>query len=92
MYESFVSFSSVHCVESFDVNCNLSHCFLIFMHTLSERLLEDHELIQDVLKSWPKKHPPYLILKSYPYKYAMWINSPVCSSVFAMSCTKFCST
>ena len=45
--------------------------------SISERPLEDHEQIKEIMSYWPKKNPPHLQLHTYLDKYILWQNNPV---------------
>ena len=45
--------------------------------SISERPLEDHEQIQEIMSYWPRKNPPRLQLHTYLDKYILWQNNPV---------------
>lgn len=44
-----------------------------------ERALEDHEVISDVIKLWPSKKPPTLLLRIFAPKNKLWMKNFIVS-------------
>ena len=44
--------------------------------THSDRPLEDHELVRDVMAAWPTKNKPKLVLRQFATKNILWSPNP----------------
>ena len=44
--------------------------------THSDRPLEDHELVRDVMAAWPNKNKPKLVLRQFATKNILWSPNP----------------
>ena len=73
---NFVFIQCMYCINLTNF-LHLQTSLITHSHlTPSDRPLEDHELVRDVMAAWPAKNKPKLVFRQFATKNILWSPNP----------------